>query len=300
MACRKTSFADVALPHLRDQFARGLPILFTGGGFSRGARNVRGEAIPRAAELKEKLWKLCFPGSYYDPSMSLQSLYEHAILRHQKPLTDLLRGTLTVDPPSVPSWYATLFSMPWLRSYTLNIEDIESAVACNFELPRSIEVISATSDSTRIQGSGRLPALQCVHLNGTVSDIPDQITFSLIQYARRLARPEPWYVRFNGEISNHSCIFIGTQLDETPFWQHLQLRQARGDEDIAELRPRSYVVIPFLDFPRRDLLAEYNIVWIPMTAEEFTSKVLVPLSGGAKKGIKHIDEAVARISVAAL
>jgi hypothetical protein len=181
-------------------------------------------------------------------------------------------------------------SMPWFRCYTLNIDDIEVATLGVHKLPRQLEIISATTERKDTVGDGGGPALQFIHLNGTLSDVPQNVTFSVTQYAERLARPEPWYVRFNGELLSHSCIFIGTQLDESPFWQHLQLRKMRGSREMAELRPRSYLVIPSLDLPRQALLEEYNIWWLPMTAEDFASRVLSRLNESAKKGLQHIGE----------
>jgi hypothetical protein len=96
---------NTVLPHLGGQFERALPILFTGAGFSLGAKNTLGEPVPTATKLKEMLWKICFPDTPYDVSTSLQSLFEHAVLRHSRALTELLRGSLTVAPQSVPSWY---------------------------------------------------------------------------------------------------------------------------------------------------------------------------------------------------
>jgi hypothetical protein len=180
--------------------------------------------------------------------------------------------------------------MPWSRCYTLNIDDIEAATAGVYRLPRQIEILSATSETTAMVGGGEQQLVQYVHLNGTIADIPQNVTFSVTQYAERLARPEPWYVRLNGELLSHSCVFIGTQLDETPFWQHLQLRKMRGGREMAELRPRSYLVIPSLDLPRQALLAEYNILWLPMTAEEFAANVLSQLQDSARKGIHHLGE----------
>jgi len=179
--------------------------------------------------------------------------------------------------------------MPWFRCYTLNVDDIEVATVGVHKLPRKLEIVSATTETKEVVGDGGVPPLQYVHLNGTLADLPRNVTFSVTQYAERLARPEPWYIRFNGELLSHSCVFIGTQLDETPFWQHLQLRKMRGSREMAELRPRSYLVIPSLDLPRQALLEEYNVLWLPMIAEEFVDRVLAKLNDSARKGLQHID-----------
>ena len=78
------------IPHLNGQFQLARPVLFTGAGFSLGARNIRGEPFPSYAELKMHLWRLCFPGTTLEEGSSLQDLYEHAELRHPRELTSLL------------------------------------------------------------------------------------------------------------------------------------------------------------------------------------------------------------------
>ena len=80
-------------------------------------------------------------------------------------------------------------------------------------------------------------------------------------------------------------IFIGSSLDEPSLWQSLEQRQRKGGRGLRELRPRSYLVTPTLSRTRRSLLSAHNIVWLPMTAEEFTSEVLTKLQDDARAGI---------------
>ena len=80
-------------------------------------------------------------------------------------------------------------------------------------------------------------------------------------------------------------MFIGTQLEEPPLWQHIELRKHRGGHGTRELRPRSYLVTPALDAARRTLLSEYNITWVPMTAQEFDAKVLAQLRSVRETGL---------------
>jgi hypothetical protein len=122
-------------------------------------------------------------------------------------------------------------------------------------------------------------------LNGDIDGIPDNITFSATQYAERLARPEPWYVRVVADLVSRPFVFVGTQLEESPLWQHVELRKHRGGRGTRELRPRSYLVVPKLDAARRSLLSEYNVVWVPMTAQEFDAQVLARLRSVREAGL---------------
>jgi hypothetical protein len=205
----------------------------------------------------------------------------------------MLTSQLTVDSTSLPDFYSTLFSMPWSRYYTLNIDNLTEVATRKFDLPRPIEAVSATTSPTiQVSYGSTTRSLQAVHLNGMLSDIPDHTTFSPTQYGERLARPETWYALLVAEMLSRSVVFIGTTLDEPPLWQHLALRGARGDRSMAELRPRSYLVTPALDRARQALLAEYNVTWVPMTAKEFAEEVLSQSMEAARNGLELLARAL--------
>lgn len=282
----------VAIPHLAGQFERGLPVLFTGSGFSRGAKNVAGQPIPLVAELKESLWKLCFPSKSRLESTGLEELYDYALIRHRAELSDLLTRILTVDSDSVPDWYAQIYQLAWFRTYTLNVDDLANAVQRSYKLPRKLDVLSATSANPPDAGDYpvRSNTLDVIHLNGNLQDLPGNVTFSITQYAQRLARQEPWYVKLTSELLTHCFVFVGTQLDESPLWQHLELRRARGSRELRELRPRSYLVTPTLNPAREALLDRYNIAWIPMSSEELWQRVLSQMSKPSESGLGVLSQ----------
>jgi len=250
------------IPHLANQFRRGHAILFTGAGFSSRAQNTQGEPLPTLTQLREALWKLCFPGEPVDETSSAQDIFQYALTRNPKGLTDLLRQLLTVDAGSLPREYGVWFSMPWQRVYTLNIDDLPAAVTRKISLPWPLRSVSGTTLGEPPLREGA--ALDVIHLNGTLEDIPDRVTFSTTQYAERLVRQEPWYVRCVADILTRPVVFVGTKLDEPPLWQHMELRKARGGRELRELRPKSYLVIPNLDRARKELLRQLNIIHLPI------------------------------------
>ena len=276
------------LPHLRTQFEQGRPILFTGAGFSCAAKNPLGENLPAGKGLKDKLWTICFPGAVLDTETSLQDLYQYAAKRHRSALVEMLNKTLSVAEGEIPSWYQLYFALPWARVYTLNIDDLESAAARRFQLPRRINTFSAVQGDG---GTARQPGeLDVIHLNGTLADIPDGVTFSVTQYAQRLASFDPVYRRLAAELLTSPFVFVGTSLDEPPLWQHLEMRRTRGGgHDQRELRPRSYLVTKHLSAARQALLAEFNVVWLPMYAEEFHATVLSDLGDSIKEGLSYLE-----------
>ena len=190
-----------------------------------------------------------------------------------------------MDADSVPEWYARLFSLAWFRSYTLNVDDLAEATRRRYQLGRPLVTVSATTEHLSQTSDAPVEGdiLDVVHLNGKLSDGPLKITFSTTQYAERLARQEPWYVRLTSELLTHSFIFIGTQLDESPLWQHIELRRSRGRQT-RELRPRSYLVTPYLNPAREAILADFNIVWLKMTASELFKRVLTHMEAPSIQG----------------
>lgn len=122
-----------------------------------------------------------------------------------------------------------------------------------------------------------------------LSDIPDRVTFSVTQYAQRLAGIETIYRRLTAELLTSPCVFVGTALDEPPLWQHIEMRRMRGGgRDQREFRPRSYLVTQTLSPAKQALLAEFNVVWLPMSAVEFQDTVLGSLGTSVKEGLSHI------------
>lgn len=264
-------------PHLRGQLEQGQAVLFTGAGFSRGANNILGNPLPGVGELIDTYSKICYPDSPVDEGATLQDLYDAANSQHHKNLTETTTQILSVEGGSIPDWYQIYFSMPWIRSYTLNIDDLAEAASRHFDLPRRCFSVSAAKRRTTDSDAARTNQLEIVHLHGRLEDLPDDVTFSVTQYADRLANSDPWYLRLVTELMNRCFVFVGTSLDEPPLWQHLVMREARGGRGISEHRHRSYLVTPTLPLARQALLEKYNIVWLPYTAEEFSRKILEPM-----------------------
>jgi len=231
------------------------------------AKNMLGEPMPTPDKLRAKIWSICFPDSPLDPQSTLQHLFETAALRHKNELRQLLIASLTTDANKLPDWYKTFFAMPWHKVYTLNIDDIELATARKYPLPRKIAAVSATKTTFDNRESDKI-FLRVIHLNGTLDDLVDNVTFSMSQYAERLARQEPVYVELASELLSHPFVFIGTKLDESPLWQHVELRFAKGGK-VKELRPRSYLVTPTLDKARQVVLSQFNVDWVELDAEGF-------------------------------
>ena len=258
------------IPHLRDQFANGSVVLFLGAGFSLEAKTMSGNDLPSARVLTEQLWNLCFPSETFDSTTQLQDIFETARNQNPKELTHLLRDSFTVDPDSCPEWYLRFLSMPWLRIYTLNVDDLVMKLLTTAPSSRRVRAVSATTERNVLFDDSHLST---IHLNGTLEDIPYEVTFSRSQYAQRSGL-DPAYAQLKNDLLFRPVVFVGASMDEGPMWQHLELRGPAGSRGERELRPRSYLVVPSLNRSKESLLARYNIAWLPMSAEEFEGSIL--------------------------
>lgn len=266
----------------RRQLARGEVILFTGAGFSYAASTPSGASVIQVPELKKRLSEIAFPSGEGDGvESSLGDLFQVALSRASGVVGELFRNRLTVSAAKSPARFRDWFSMPWFRHYTLNIDDLDEAIAATYSLPRELHSFSALSHQAH-QDSG----LQSVHLNGRLREFP-RVTFAPHQYAARLGQPDPWYALLVTDLLTHPVLFVGTVLEEPGLWQHVEMRRSRDRADV-ELRPASYLVAPMLSPARAALLKSFNIDWIQATEEEFYHSVLATSSKESEAGLQML------------
>ena len=280
-----------SIARLRSQMARAEVVFFTGAGFSVGAENRRGQKLPTTAQLKRELWGLCYPDQENDPTSTLGELFDVAKKRRRADLINFLGSRFSVHADSLSDYYRSYWSMPWLRVYTLNIDDLALAAARKFQLDRTPIPISATSGDRSYVPRGRHgePSLEVVHLNGALPDPPESLTFSETQYAERIANKEPWYARCVADLVSRPVIFIGTDLREVPLWQHMELRKLRV-KPRNDRRAGSILVTPTLSPSRQELLQELRVEWFSGTAESFAGEVLGQLGDARKKGFEFLGD----------
>jgi RecA/RadA recombinase len=278
------------LAYLRRQIEQGTVVLLTGAGFSLGAKDLKGNPLPTGREYAKELWNLCYAGEEFDSS-SLQDIFEQAHRRHVGALRTSLATRFTVDSASLAGSYERWFSFPWLRAYTLNVDDLERSAQRRFDLPRPIHSVSAqTTDQPGHVGN----ALEVIHLNGIASDGPDKVTFSHDQYADRIAKQEPFYAQLAAEMLTRPFVFVGSPLEEPLLWAHIRLRGERSTSSENEQRPKSFLISPSLTRARADKLRAYNVVWVKTTADVFADNILATLEHAAAQGRAHLTAKDAR------
>lgn len=274
------------LDHLSNQIEQANLILFTGAGFSLSLKNKDGKNLPTGAQLAASLWGAVRPDIEFDGS-SLEDVFG-ATYNYNKRLTGQhLKEIFNMDTNGIPDWYAAYTNQPWFKVYTLNVDNFWRYGLSKFNSKRGLTLTSATTSKSVID-KGESP-INIVHLNGTYDEIPDHIVFSLEQYSKRLTEFDYHYINFASEFATKSVVFIGTQIDESSFWKHIQLRKSKSKEDgHRELRPRSYLVSPTISAAKKSLLSEYNVVHLPIQADQF-AHLLNELVASTAKGLVKID-----------
>ncbi len=227
------------LEHLARTIGRGDAVLFTGAGFSSEARDAAGDPLPDRDQMLAELWSLCFGACERDDS-SLCDLYDVALIRVPDRLQAYVERRLTIGDLDLPPHLARWFAAPWRRIYTLNVDDLEVAIAKQYALPRDLDI---------------------VHLNGVVSRGAKALTFSTLQYAARLCGSDPDYAKLAADLARSPFVFAGTTLDEVVLWQHVELQRRDCDADRLPAHP-SYLVTPSLSRARRELLEMLGIRWV--------------------------------------
>ena len=179
---------------------------------------------------------------------------------------------LKIGDAPLPDSFRAWFSAPWRRIYTLNVDDLAVAVARQFALPRPLRTVSALA-----KPPPDIPdSLDVIHLNGIAGDIASQVTFSTMQYAARLACRDHAYEGLVDDLGSAPFVFVGTKLDETVLWQHVELER-RSNHHEPERRPHSYLITPALSRARQILLESHRIHWVSATASEIAAELIAPI-----------------------
>lgn len=117
----------------------------------------------------------------------------------------------------------------------LRDRDLVSKVLSTVSVSRPVRTVSAMTAHNPIFDDSQLSV---VHLNGTLDDAPNDVTFSRSLYAQR-SNIDPAYAQLKNDLLFRSVVFIGASMEEGPLWQHLELRGHRVTHGQRELRPRS-------------------------------------------------------------
>ena len=184
--------------------------------------------------------------------------------RDKTQLSFLLKSLFTAK--DVPAWYQFLAKPYWFRIYTTNVDDVVERTYRHPEVKVRLDVIDGAIADYKDRDQF-LSSVQFIKLNGTDLDLPESLTFSFRQYARRSSENPTWYDHFVRDYSTYPVVFLGSQLDEPLFWQAVEARGKRFGG--KERRSKAYVITPNIDEVTRRKFSALNLIPLEGIAEEF-------------------------------
>ncbi|WP_156383633.1 SIR2 family protein [Pseudoxanthomonas sp. Root65] len=176
--------------------------LLLGAGFSLGAKNSAKKNLPTskglAEELKQEFSLLLDVATAADLPLAYEdAVYKVGIER----VSSFLRRRLT---GCSPSWHGVVSSIEWWRVWTLNIDDLISAVFATKKI-REIDF------KERYRVRNDQDGLQVVYLHGRALNQGSKV-FSLHEYAEALRGEGYWHTAFFTEFKERPIIACGASL----------------------------------------------------------------------------------------
>lgn len=248
--------------------------------------------MPLSPDLCEALWGLLGYQGTWDGT-SLPDMYQVLLTsgRTFRDISTFLEERLLTS--QVPESYDHITQPFWYRIYTTNVDDLLTRVYNRVAGSPALQVLGFPRDeiAERDQTLGRI---QAVFLHGRLPSRPDELTFSVRQFARRASEQSPLYQAFVSDYSTRPTVFIGTELNEPLFWQHLEVREQRR-RGISERRPKSFLIAPQISPPKAAQLAELNVVPVLASTREFLEWLASAELPSRKTVLRHTIPSVVRL-----
>ncbi|WP_437920015.1 SIR2 family protein [Sphingobacterium sp. LRF_L2] len=214
------------LDNLLESVISGNCTLFTGAGFSFGAKNIHGNLLASAASLTEKLYLECgVIENDYDLKNASQ-FYIEEFGEHQ--LIEFLRNNFFIS--EVSNSHLSVASLPWKRVYTTNYDNVlELAYSKSGKLLSSI-VLGDKIDQYRDKRT------YAIHLNGYIDKlIPSSLykDFKLtdVSYLTTDFINSQWVDLFRSDIETSKVVvFIGFSLNSDLDLSRIILAKAKKDK----------------------------------------------------------------------
>ena len=266
---------------------KGNPILFTGAGFSKGAKNAYNMELPTGEGLKEEI--LVSLLSYKRNEQSYKSLFREPLSaicefaesettknRVQDFIADFFRGC---QPLSYHQEIANFEG--WKKVYTTNIDDLfENAIT-----PGRLVVQNMSRPIEYSRGS----QLEYIKLHGCVRNASGSFVFSANQYIDSMLQSRDYRFNcFGSDIQYENFILIGTDWNEINLKYYLNLfesvQKSTAHGQLFFINPAPSPIFQ----SRVEKVGGYIIPW---TTEEFAKhlKTLIQSSGNTPNRYK-IDE----------
>jgi hypothetical protein len=249
------------------QFEKGQVVLFTGAGFSLGATNGLGTEPPDGTALAHLLAEECGWSYNREPLPAVYAQAEaHLGTQNVRSFLESLYAHLKPAP-----WHSDIARLYWARIYSINIDDLVEQVYSRGAVQRLRPIVCPASFRESDQFYAEV---QCIHLHGMVTDSSKPLTFTAEDYAEQTAVGNVWYGQLVDDLQSKSVVFVGTRLNEPPYYHYLRLRTQRPS-GAKEVRAKCFIVGPQGSQIMRREFESQGYAIFDATAEEFFA-ALVP------------------------
>lgn len=206
----------------------GNPILFTGAGFSLGAKNGAGDKLPSGYILKKKI--LVELLDYNEGSNEYEELMESSLSDictfaeseiASQILHDFLIATFSDCTPE--PFHSVVARFPyWKRIYTVNIDDVmENA---------SEKAALVVQNSEKQFTYSRAKQKEYIKLHGCVRNRSGKLVFSNQQYVDSMLNSTDYrFSSFARDMQVENFVILGTEMDEINLDYYLQLFSSVSD-----------------------------------------------------------------------
>lgn len=274
-----------SLDLLARRMKRRTPVLFTGAGFSFGAKNVRGVELPLGKDLKRKLLIdfLCMEDGSKDYTdlmgSSLSDVYTYSSAEiGQRKAENFLREIFSDCVPE--NYHKIIAAYPWQRIYTLNIDDLMEAAAT----PGLLNPVNSRTAQRKFDTK----AIDYVKLHGCVRNYSEGFVFSKPDYTTAIANGlDHRYARLIEDLQTQDFVFLGATTDESD----IDFYNARfnGSEDTRN--GGFFYVDPSPNIILRQKIAASGAHLIQLTCEQFAQWLKENTKGTPTATPKRVGQA---------
>ena len=239
--------------------------LLLGAGFSLVNSSGMGR-LPTGDGLRDLILQRC--GKKAGPKTSLKDAYVLG-MREIPNFNAFLTSCFTVRT-ALP-WQEKIFSYPWGRIYTTNIDNVLNVALEQCERKGKLGgdfVFANYSDPSIL--SSAIGSIPVVTIHGTCLKIDEGFVFSSLEYAKAAVKILDWHRDLAAKILTGGLIVVGNQLDESDIDSHLAFREgAYAKTNVAA----NFMVMPNPDEIKAENYAAAGYRVLDCTAEEFFTEL---------------------------
>lgn len=268
-----------------DRCLRTSPILFTGAGFSLGATNALGNAIPSGWELKKLILTTLLGFKEDDDDYkeciqyTLSDLCTYAKTeKSENIVNDFIIEQFTGCEPK-PFHKKLAGSHLWKKVYTVNIDDLFENSA-----PKSRLAVQNMSRQISYTGAKQI---EYIKLHGCVNNRTEGVVFSRSEYIDSMLQSQDYrFSSFARDMQTQNFVIVGTEMDEINLDYYLKLFSINSNNSS---RGQLFFINPN---PSRLFKAKVSNVGasiIEWTTEEFAEHIAKIEPESNTKDSLHID-----------